>query len=75
MELKKSSDSFNHGRPRGNEYNQKDIGKFRVLCGGRATVSASWCNSVWSWVLILTPSILQMIYINSAFRHGTTVFL
>ena len=75
MELKKSQDSFDHGRPRGNTYNHKDIGRFKVLCSGRATVSASWCNSVWSYVLILPPSILQMIYINTAFKDGCTVFL
>ena len=36
---------------------------------------ASWCNSVWSWLLILTPSILQIIYINSAYAEGWTIFI
>ena len=77
MELKKSADSFSQGsgRPNVNEHNERGIGKFTVLCNGVATIPASWCNSVWSWLLILTPSTLQIIYINSAFAEGWTIFI
>ena len=54
---------FNRGRNR----TSKDIGSFEVICGGKAVCPGSWAGSVLSWVLILVPSALQIVFINQQF--------
>ena len=61
MELKKSHDTFSGSgsvRPNFNVYKERGIGKFKVICGGRATMSGTCSNSICTWVLILVPSLL-----------------
>ena len=66
MELAKREDI--RARPGVNVYKGRGIGKFTVLCNGRAILPAGWWNSLCSWVLILVPSGFQVILINSAFE-------
>ena len=46
-----------------------------MLCNGKATLPAGWCNSVWTWILILVPSTIQIIYVNSAYSTGLNVLI
>lgn len=58
-----------------NTYKDRGIGKFNVICGGKATLPNGWCNSVWTWLLILGPSTLQIIYINPEFASGWNILI
>jgi len=54
---------------RTNSYKGKEIGGYSVICRGMLVVPRSWCNSCWSWILILAPSIVQLTVINPAFPN------
>ena len=56
-----------------NVYNNKEIGGFSVKCGGWLVVPKNWCNSVWAWALIITPSVLQCIFVNSVFEQAVII--
>lgn len=72
MSLQKSASSFD---PSINTYQERGIGKFTVICGGWATLPNSWCNTVWTWLLILGPSVVQITFINPAFSSTASVIL
>ena len=55
---------FNRGR---NQFSDKEIGDFTIICGGKAVCPGSWAGSVLSWLLILGPSAVQIVAINSAY--------
>ena len=52
-----------------NWHNNKGIGKFKVICSGRATLPSSWFNSACTWVLIVVPSALQIAFVNPAYGN------
>ena len=56
-------------RPYTNMFKGKEIGKFRVSCGGRLVIPNNWANSIFAWILILFPSIMQMAYVNPLFLN------
>ena len=60
-------------RPLTNSYKNKEIGKFTVCCGGTLVIPAGWCGSLIAWFLILVPSFLQIIFINSAFEAAVPI--
>lgn len=45
-------------------YRGQGIGTFKVRCGGRLIVPGQWYTSLFTWVLILGPSITQMTLVN-----------
>ena len=52
-----------------NYYNDKGIGRFKVLCRGGAILPSQWYNSLCSWFLIIVPSGVQIYYINTAYDY------
>ena len=63
------------GKARTNEYDGKEIGKFKVCCFGKAVIPNDWCSSLWSWLLILVPSTLQIVLVNQSFSNRVMVIL
>jgi hypothetical protein len=41
------------------------IGKYKVICCGRGLLPIDWGTTVWTWLLILVPSTLQIFCVNS----------
>lgn len=60
-------------RPRSNTYNNKEIGKFTVCCGGSLVIPPGWCGSLFAWGLILIPSTLQIAFVNSQFDESIAI--
>lgn len=54
-------------RPYTNMYKGIEIGKFRVICGGRLVVPNGWAGSIFAWLLIIGPSMLQIFMVNPLF--------
>lgn len=58
-----------------NTHNDKEIGNFKVLCNGRATMPASCAHSFCSYILIVVPSVLAMIFIIPGYASGWDIFI
>ena len=70
MELRKNEDSFvDTSGKQVNVYRQRGIGKFRVVGDGCCIIPPNWCNSIMTWIMIVVPSVLQMVFVNSAFQQ------
>ena len=54
-------------------YKGKEIGKFRVICCGKLVVPNGWPGSIFAWVLIIVPSMLQIFWVNDLFGYSETV--
>ena len=51
-------------------WKNKQTGSYKVICGGKAVLPGPWASAIPSWLLILIPSILQMIFVNSQFKNA-----
>ena len=61
--------AYNRGRNFTNVYKDKEIGGFQVICGGKAVCPGSWAGSLFTWMLILCPSFVQVVFVNSQFSN------
>ena len=73
MQSKLVAESSGVRRPLTNIYNGKEIGGFKVICSGALVVPPNWCGSLFAWILIVGPSILQIIFVNSQFSQAVGI--
>ena len=61
--------ALNRGRNFTNVYRDKEIGGFQVICSGRAVCPGAWAGSLFTWMLIVCPSVIQIVFVNSQFSN------